>query len=155
MSSTAAVPATAGVGVGGTMVRTGKVRTDAVTKRPGKMRRTWRQTRPSHLTMMKWKPDWLSVPNLLMRRTALWHLTVCCIRKCEFNFIGEAKFYVFCSIQNLYVTSAFRAVFIVVEVKLLSKSFLTHLFFNNFIDHLTDWTIRYITQAKAWQTEPQ
>lgn len=38
----------------------------------------------------------------------------------------------------------------------LETDFLTQpLFFNDFIDHLTKYTIRYITQAEAWQTEPQ
>lgn len=43
-----------------------------------------------------------------------------------------------------------------VEAELLRKAFLTQLCFSNdFIDHLTKCTIRYTTQAEAWQTEPQ
>lgn len=43
-----------------------------------------------------------------------------------------------------------------VLLRLLSMSFLTQLSFSNdFIDHLTKCTIRYTTQAEAWQTEPQ
>lgn len=52
---------TAAAGVGGMMVRTGKVRTDTIAKRPRKMGRTKRQASSSPLTMRKIKTDWLLV----------------------------------------------------------------------------------------------
>lgn len=60
-------------------------------------------------------------------------------------------------VQNVYVAPAFSR-FCWVEVRILSmyKYFLSQLSFSNdFIDHLTKCTIRYTTQAEAWQIEPQ
>lgn len=75
----------------------------------------------------------------------------CLSRKCEFNTNFQGEFLKLLCRQFAYppppgVFGAERFVF-----------FFSHLlaFSNDFIDHLTKCTIRYITQAEAWQTEPQ
>lgn len=107
----------------------------------------------SPLNRRKFQPSWTIVSSLFikeghcpttqpLRTTPLLLFALCLSSKCEFNT----------TLQTVCISSHLLVCWVVKDL-----CFVTHLvaFSNDFIDHLTKCTIRYITQAEAWQTEPR